>query len=458
MTFCPIRTRTAFREVRVTGNVAIRLIASSDVTKHLRSRLYTNAAYLWLAAAAFTVLGFVFWTVVARLYSPEMVGLAGATITSFLLLGQIAQLGLGYALIRFIPQSESGAAILVSRSLVAVAGASLLIGLLFLGSLFFWSPELKDLLWNSPGHAGAYLGFVILAGVAGLLRFVFIAFQRGGFVLVSNILVGTLRIPLAVFLGGLGSAYGIVTGHGLALLVVSLLAAVLLLPRCTGHQWLPLKPDVWKLRPMAPFALSNQASHVLTVLGWQLLPLPVIALLGADAAGFFYIGWAVAGLALAMTQQLALSLFAEGSNNPSGFRSQIRGAFILGVGLAFLFAIAVYFLGDFILLLFGREYVEQSRDLLKVLSAAMPLAAVTYIYLGAERIRRRMKQVVGVSALVTVVMLGAIAVLVPRMGIVGAGYGVVAGYGAGALISLLLLYPMMKGSYRLISTGQSTAP
>jgi O-antigen/teichoic acid export membrane protein len=422
----------------------------------LRSRLYTNMAHLWLSTLALAILGFAFWGVVARLYPPEAVGLGGTVVTSAIVLAQVSQLGLGYVLIRFIPQSGLEAPILLSRSLVTVAVASLLSGLIFLGTVPLWSQDLQDLLWEDAGHVGVFIALVTFVTLEHQLRFTFIAYQRSIYVLALTMSIGLLRLLVASLLAGLGSAFGIVIGHGLAVLLSILVAVLFFLPGSTGKLRLPLALDVWRLAPLAPFSLSNLASHVLTVLAWQLLPLLVISLAGAVAAGFFYIVWTVAGIMLIMMQQLALSLLAEGSNDSREVRSQAWGALVIGVALGTLFAVAVYFLGDLVLLLFGREYVEQSNDVLKVLAAAMPLAAVTHVYLSIERVYQRLVPLVAVSAVVALVMLGAIAVLVPHMGIVGAGYGVVAGYGVGTVLSLLLLYPMMKGSHHLVGRGQST--
>jgi O-antigen/teichoic acid export membrane protein len=277
----------------------------------------------------------------------------------------------------------------------------------------------------------------------------------------KKLVVGVLRIPLVVLLSGIGSAFSVLAAHGLAVLIGTFLVLIFFLPRCTGRLRPPVALDVWRLAPLAPFAVSNLVSQLLTVLAWQLLPLPVIALAGAEAAGFFYVAWTIVGIVLTMTQHLALSLFAEGSHDQHGFRPQAQGALIIGVMLGGLFTVLMYFLGDVVLMLFGEDYVDRSSILLKVLAAATPMAAMTHVYLSIERVYQRLIPLVAVSVIVIIVMLGAIAVLVPRLGIVGAGYGVVAGYGVGALLSLLLLYPRMnrmKRSQHLVSAGQSTIP
>jgi O-antigen/teichoic acid export membrane protein len=375
-----------------------------------------------------------------------------------MLLTEVSHLGLSYALIRFIPQSGEGAPFLVSRSLAVVAITSFLSGLIFLSTVALWSQDLSDILWQRPGYAGGYLTLIVFAAMVGILKSIFIAYRRAVLVLALNLALGILRIPLAVLLGVLGSALGIVAGHGIAILVSVLLGLLVFLPWCIGRR-LPLAVDLWRLVPLTSFALSNLASYMLTVSVWTLLPLLVISLMGAQAAGFFYMGWTVTGLVLTMIQQLGLSLFAEGSYNLQEFRSQVRGVLLVGIVLGGLFAVLVYFLGDLILLLLlGREYMEQSSSVLKILAAATPLAALTNVYLTIERVRQRLGPLVSVSAVVTVFMLGATAVLMPRVGIVGAGYGVMVGYGVGALISLPMLYSMMKRSHHSLGVGQSTAP
>jgi hypothetical protein len=195
----------------------------------LRSQLYTNTAYLCFAILAFALLEFAFWAAVARLYQPEAVGSGGSAVTALVVLSQVSQLGLGYALIRFIPHSGPEAPLLLSRSLVAVTAAPLLTSVLFLGTLPFWSPDLQDVLWKNAGYVGGFVAFVTFVTVAEQLRFTFIAYRRGIFVLALNLLIGLLRLPVVTLLAGLGSAFGIVTAHGLAVLLTILLAALFFL-------------------------------------------------------------------------------------------------------------------------------------------------------------------------------------------------------------------------------------
>ena len=104
--------------------------------------LYSNAFYLMAANAAAALLGFIFWIVVARFYSPEDVGLASAAIAALGLLAAISYLGLGMGLIRFLPQSGENADSMINTVLTIGTLSSIVAVFIFIAGLGFWSPAL----------------------------------------------------------------------------------------------------------------------------------------------------------------------------------------------------------------------------------------------------------------------------------------------------------------------------
>lgn len=70
---------------------------------YLRNPLHKNAVFLIATYGVIGLLGFFFWAIAARLYTPEQVGLATALISAVLLLHVFARLGLDIGLIRFLP-------------------------------------------------------------------------------------------------------------------------------------------------------------------------------------------------------------------------------------------------------------------------------------------------------------------------------------------------------------------
>ena len=73
--------------------------------QHLGNPLYRNSLYLISNSTILALTGFVFWTLAARLYPVDSVGLASAAISAMGVLSLLATLGLDYALLRFLPDS-----------------------------------------------------------------------------------------------------------------------------------------------------------------------------------------------------------------------------------------------------------------------------------------------------------------------------------------------------------------
>ncbi|PIN72345.1 hypothetical protein COV22_03490, partial [Candidatus Woesearchaeota archaeon CG10_big_fil_rev_8_21_14_0_10_47_5] len=66
-----------------------------------------SSFFLVLNTIVTTGLGFLFWTLNARLFSSEQVGLASAVISAMNLIIALTGLGFGTAIIRFLPTAET---------------------------------------------------------------------------------------------------------------------------------------------------------------------------------------------------------------------------------------------------------------------------------------------------------------------------------------------------------------
>ena len=86
--------------------------------------------------------------------------------------------------------------------------------------------------------------------------------------------------------------------------------------------------------------------------------------------------------------------------------------------------------GDKLLLLFGGAYSENAAWLLRILAlSALPLS-INYIYFGMRRVEMQMRIVILLSLLIAVATLGLSFILLPEMGIIGAGVAWFASQGA----------------------------
>src|SRR6202011_674713 len=76
-------------------------------------------------------LGFVYWWVAAKRFTPDVLGVASASISTMTLLGTLGIVGMGTLLITEIPRQPQKAISLISTGLITVAITGGFAGLLF---------------------------------------------------------------------------------------------------------------------------------------------------------------------------------------------------------------------------------------------------------------------------------------------------------------------------------------
>src|SRR5688500_4226580 len=78
-----------------------------------RTPQHRDGLALVLSSGLSSVIGLLYWVVAARLFTPDVVGVTNALISTMTLLGLAAQLNLGNALLRLVPVAERSARRLV---------------------------------------------------------------------------------------------------------------------------------------------------------------------------------------------------------------------------------------------------------------------------------------------------------------------------------------------------------
>jgi O-antigen/teichoic acid export membrane protein len=160
----------------------------------------------------------------------------------------------------------------------------------------------------------------------------------------------------------------------------------------------------------------------------------VVNLLAAEQNAYFYIAWTIGNILFLVPTAVSTALFAEGSYNEEGLRHNVIKSiklttFILGVAVLF-----ILLLSNKLLLLFGEGYSENATHLLWILAlSALPMS-VNYVYISIKRVEMKMRMGVVSSLFIAVVTLVLSYVLLPRIGIIGAGVAILISQSAAAII------------------------
>jgi len=410
---------------------------SGALLQRIKSPLYRNSFFLMADTVVTSGLGFFFWMVVARFYTEAEVGWGAAIISAICLLGLLSSLGLGSALIRFLPKAEKPVDMI--NSCFTLSGVvALALAAIFIAGIYLWSPAL-GFIRDNPIFATAFAFFVLLCTFSEVMNSVFIAGRRAEFVLSKNVIFSLLKIPLPILLVLFFHAFGIVASWGIAIGVAFAVSLLLFLPKLQN----PYKPmpklNVGIIGNMWRYSAGSYLSSLFARAPELVLPIMIVNLLGAEHNAYFYVAWMVANLLFAIPSAVSRSLFAEGSHFEDKLRVNVRSSFKLIFSLLIPAIILLFLLGNWLLLLFGGSYSINGLMLLWILGLSSLLVGVNKVYNSILRVEGRIRELAIISGFIAITVLLGSYFIIPTVGIVGSGYAWLAGQG---MVSLYVLFAM----------------
>ena len=383
----------------------------------IRAPLYANSVYLMVNSVLAAALGFVFWTIVARLYPPQDVGLGSALISAGTLLAFIASLGLGTGLIRFLPGVSTDKSKLVNSSVTVSVLASIIVAGVFLAGIPWWSPAFSSVRQDFL-FSGLFVIFVVATTTLDRLAEVSIAQRRGGFVLLQYTTAGLTKVALLFVLAARWQVLGILASC-VAAVVLALGVSLPFLPRLLpGYRPVP-SLDTRGTGKMFRFSLGNYIGATFWNLPHWLLPVLIVNILGKEEGAYFYMSWYVAWFLHSIPSAASTSLFVEGSHDSQHVKSDVKRSLMFVALLLLPAAVIIFILGSKLLLIFGAEYSQSGEKVLRLLVPASIPLAINMVYIGIARVREKLRNIVVLSVGVAVGTLLLSFLLLESQGIIG---------------------------------------
>jgi O-antigen/teichoic acid export membrane protein len=398
---------------------------SAFVNSLLANSLLRNSFFIMATTILTSGLGYFYWVLVARFWSPVDLGLASSLFGLLALAGNLTNFGLGTVLVQVLPASRS------AQEWSAVLNAALIIGFVSGlgggGLLAFFLPIVvsaaigSSTLWS---YQLVCLLAVPLLNIVTILDAVYTAQRANGNLLVRNLVFALLKLILLAVMIPLGLGLGAekITGTWLvALLLVSWFGYRLikhLKPdypgldfRQTGkYMYRLVKPSIW---------------HYLTNLGAMLptylLPSLIALKLSAAHSGFFYTTWMIGGLFFMIAPAIATSLSAEGSHSQMLLRYKTQQSiFYL---LIILPPVILFFWvgGRYLLGIFGSEYTYKSETLFYILLLSTIPDAITTLYVSLMRVKNLLYCAAGINLFMSLSCLILTWYFLPILDITGVG-------------------------------------
>jgi O-antigen/teichoic acid export membrane protein len=291
----------------------------------------------------------------------------------------------------------------------------------------------------------AFLLFAFAWTLSGTIGSIFIAKRRAEFNLAKNTIISLLKIPLPILMVLFFHAFGIVSSWGIAAGIVVAVCLFFVLPRVQdSYKPVPnlnlnIVKNIWK------YSVGNYFASILAAIPSFILPLMIVNLLSGQQNAYFYIAWTIASILFSIPFAASQSLFAEGSHFENELRINANKAIRFALVLLVPATILVVVLGKWLLLLFGASYSSHALTLLWILGSSSIFVGMNSIYYTILLVRHRIRELLVLRGLTTIVVLVASVLIMPAMGIVGIGY---AWLGAQALVSIYVALAI-KWRYRV---------
>ncbi len=371
-----------------------------------------------------SILGFAFWLVAARRFSASEVGLSAALVSAMTLVSLTSNLGINTALVQMLPRRTAGPEWSATLTAALICGivSSALAGLVVAIALPAISSQFK-VLDHSTSYVLVFVAGVVLTTVSTLLDYACIAERRAEKPLIRNSVFSVIKIPLllvpvVVAMGTFGIFFAWVVAGGITVLV-----AFAMIPSL-GRHFRPAAAGVGEeMRSLRSYVAGHHSINIGNFAPWYLLPVFVTIQVSATATAYFYATWRICGVLSMISPSVASALTAEGAHSPSDLwkmaaRSQ-RTIMRVLVPACILLALS----GHWILGAFGPAYASEGIWLLLLFTISSLPDSLMDVWVAVLRVESRLRfgawLQLGTAGLALVLAW----VLLPSMGITGAGLG-----------------------------------
>lgn len=409
-------------------------------------QLFRNAYALMLNTGISAVLGLGYWLVAARYYSDDAVGQGSAAIAAMKLLAGLTAVTLTGALARFIPVSGRATGRLIARTYV---GSSLIVACAagaFLLTLDLWGPSYRFLHGLLHG-----LGFIVIVMAWNLLTLqdgVLTGLRSAPWVPVGNTVFSAVKLALLVALAAAIPTTGVFASWGLAIAfsIVPLgwLVFRRLVPRHVKATEDHTEPPTAK--ELGRFLAGDYTGSLFSLAVVYLVPVIIASQVSSADNAYFYITTTIGGTVNLLAINMGASLTVEGSHDPARLAANTRAALRRMARIMVPICGLTFLLAPQILHVFGEGYAHAATPLLRWFAVGALLRVVMETYFAVLRAQSRTAGLAWLQGLLCALVLGLTLLLLPRMGLTGAGVAEISSLAVIVAIAAPRLYRIVKGA------------
>ncbi|MFG2272978.1 lipopolysaccharide biosynthesis protein [Streptomyces chartreusis] len=410
------------------------------------SQLFRNAYALMINTGVSAVLGLGFWLAAARYYSESAVGQGSAAIAAMKFLAGLTAVTLTGALARFIPVAGHRSGRLIFRT---YAGSCVIVALaagVFLLTLDLWGPSYRFL--NGPLNGLFFVVAVIAWNLLTLQDGVLTGLRSALWVPVGNTVFSAVKLGLlvafAVAIPTAGVFVSWVAAIAVSVLPLGWLVFRRLVPRHAAATEEHTRPP--SLKEIGRFLAGDYTGSLFSLAVVYLIPVIVAAQVSSEDNAYFYITATIGGTVNLLAINMGASLTVEGAHDPGRLAANTRAALRRMARIMIPVAAILFFGAPWILGVFGPGYADAATPLLRWFAVGGLLRVVMETYFAVLRAQSRTAGLAWLQGLLCALVLGLTLVLLPRMGLTGAGVAEIASLSVIVAIAAPRLYRTVRAS------------
>ncbi|MCX5047085.1 lipopolysaccharide biosynthesis protein [Streptomyces sp. NBC_00474] len=410
------------------------------------SPLFRNAYALMLNTGISAVLGLGYWLIAARYYSESAVGQGSAAIAAMKFLAGLTAVALTGALARFIPVAGRATGRLIFRTYAASCVVVSFAAGIFLLTLDTWGPSYSFLHGSVKG-----LGFIMAVASWNLLTLqdgVLTGLRSAPWVPVGNTVFSAVKLALLVALAVSMPTTGVFVSWVLAILTSVVPLGILvfrkLVPRHIEATADRTKPPT--LKEIGRFLAGDYTGSLFSLAVVYLIPVIIASQVSSEDNAYFYITTTIGGTVNLLAINMGASLTVEGSHDPARLAANTRAA-LRRMARIMLPICGLLFIGaPWILGVFGAGYADAATPLLRWFAVGALLRVVMETYFAVLRAQSRTAGLAWLQGLLCVLVLGLTLLLLPRMGLTGAGVAEISSLSVIVLIAAPRLFRTLRAA------------
>jgi O-antigen/teichoic acid export membrane protein len=242
------------------------------------------------------------------------------------------------------------------------------------------------------------------------------ALRRGDLYLLQTIIFG-VRIPLLLIFASFG-VMGILSALEIAYFI-TFISGLYIISRLGVKFRLAL--NIGSLKEIFSFSLGTYTADILSIAPAAIIPLMIVNTIGAMNNAYFYVAYSIASLLLTIPGAVSTSLFVEGSHNIP-LKENVIKSLKLTMMILIPATIIILLFGREVLLIFNKEFSDQSFALLQILAISGLFSAITSIYLTIKRVQKDIKIINFINLISSLFLIVIGYILLIKFGLMGIGY------------------------------------